>query len=461
MDPAAFPKVAQYLSYSWNKEALARFDINVVRGCTVDGAVKEAFGSNPQMLNLIVPGRVTASTPCGNEAGFATTYGSGYRMQTLIGTLRSWSDSDQIHKLDGTPYADPTWGHFYLNMCSSGDDEKTAEWSARVKAHWALQNVGGSFAAKPWVHGVLTDNDLFWDMFNRNNSKGLQGSGQAWDDGLVRNHKRLREALGPQLLLGGNGAHWTASGIHDRVYLGSIPDGDSLYTDIGMYEEGANKVHWPEAWDHFMGVMPRWLDKKALDGRQRYGIFVVYGDRMGHTFGDRDQRLALAMSVLGGWHLWIMTTSSWSDTLIPGFAPAIPEMGFTSSHPHGWLGKPKTAALRAGLGLWKREFDGGIVYANSTPNPWVVDGKTVPAGDALFIKGAIPMPTPTPKDLITKSITEGRLNQFYYLRWQRDNPVESAKVLAYLDGGVRPTDLEVPTHYGKAFLYAEDARRSL
>ena len=64
-------------------------------------------------------------------------------------------------------------------------------------------------------------------------------------------------------------------------------------------------------------------------------------------------------------------------------------------------------------------------------------------------------------DDITISLTEHRLNKFYYERWQRDNKVEAPKVIAYLDGGSRPSDAEVETHYGKGLLFAEDARRKL
>ena len=62
-------------------------------------------------------------------------------------------------------------------------------------------------------------------------------------------------------------------------------------------------------------------------------------------------------------------------------------------------------------------------------------------------------------DDIQESIEEGQLNKFYYERWQRDNKVEAPKVIAYLEGGTRPTDGEVQTHYGRQFLKAEDARR--
>jgi hypothetical protein len=71
------------------------------------------------------------------------------------------------------------------------------------------------------------------------------------------------------------------------------------------------------------------------------------------------------------------------------------------------------------------------------------------------------------RDDITRSLAEHRLNQHYFVLWQRHNAGdppgtgEAPQVLAYLDGGARPPDAEVQTHYGKGLLYAEDARRTL
>jgi hypothetical protein len=64
-------------------------------------------------------------------------------------------------------------------------------------------------------------------------------------------------------------------------------------------------------------------------------------------------------------------------------------------------------------------------------------------------------------ELIAQSLAHHRLNKFYFERWQRDNRVEAPKVIAYLDGGGRPTDSAVTTHYGRALVLAEDARRKL
>lgn len=470
-DPADFPKMAQYLAFSWDVEALAKFDLNVVRGCTADGAVKDSYAATPRQVNLIMPGRVTPTNPCSNELGFSATYGNGYWAHTAplaspypgIGTIRPASEADKARRPDGSIFLQPVHNHLVLNMHSSGDDEKTAEWAARLKAHWALENVGGSFAAKPWLHGVFTDNHLYWHAYDSH----LGGVGATWDDGLVRNGFKLRELLGQDVVLGGNGAMYPCVGIHDEQYFGTIPNGSCASANAAMYEEGANKIYWDLAWDHFAERLPQWIAKKSLDGRDRFGIFAVYGNVVatgrGRPITDADKRLALAMATIGGWHLWITQDSSWSTTIVPGGPNSIPEMGQSSQFPRGWLGQPTALPSRVGFGRWKRIFTGGTVYANTTTSPWTVDGLTVLPDDALFSKVTVPPPPPGPtaKDLVTASIAEHRLNRFYYVRWQNDNPVESAKVIAYLDGGPRPMNADVPTHYGKGLVFAEDARRKL
>lgn len=68
----------------------------------------------------------------------------------------------------------------------------------------------------------------------------------------------------------------------------------------------------------------------------------------------------------------------------------------------------------------------------------------------------------TALDDITRSLTEHRLNRFYYERFQRDNPNLAPAVIAYLDGGARPSDAFLgANHYALGLVLAEDARRKL
>jgi hypothetical protein len=62
--------------------------------------------------------------------------------------------------------------------------------------------------------------------------------------------------------------------------------------------------------------------------------------------------------------------------------------------------------------------------------------------------------------LLAESIAEHRLNRWYYNAFQRDNPGLAPKVLVYLDGGERPTEVELgENHYARGLVLTEDARR--
>jgi hypothetical protein len=62
-------------------------------------------------------------------------------------------------------------------------------------------------------------------------------------------------------------------------------------------------------------------------------------------------------------------------------------MGDNATYPRGWLGQPTTGPTKIASGQWKRTFTGGVVYANATDATWNVDGVSVPARNALFVKG--------------------------------------------------------------------------
>lgn len=68
----------------------------------------------------------------------------------------------------------------------------------------------------------------------------------------------------------------------------------------------------------------------------------------------------------------------------------------------------------------------------------------------------------TALNLITDSLEEHRLNEWYFQRFQKDNPVLAPLVIGYLDGGPRPTAEQLgANHYALGLVLAEDARRLL
>jgi len=69
---------------------------------------------------------------------------------------------------------------------------------------------------------------------------------------------------------------------------------------------------------------------------------------------------------------------------------------------------------------------------------------------------------PTPVELLAQSLAKFRTAtrvKSTSAGYRKDNPTEYNKVIAYLDGGARPTG--VTTDMGMALLLEEDARRAL
>jgi hypothetical protein len=397
-DPASFPKMSTYLSFNFDPTLLSRFALNVVRGC-YPIAADRSFALNPHQVNLIVPGTsvATGTAPgpgCGSEPGFGVTYGSGYAKTTStiaspypgVGTIRPFQSSDYAHYTDGA-----VAGPNMLNLFSSGSSNTTAEWAARLRGHWFLSDLGGSMSKHPGIHGVYGDNFSWWQpYFPYTVSAGgahLNGTGVAWDDGIVRNQQTLRSIIGTDALLGGNGAGWTCSGY--SPYSGDIPGGNCI-ADVANWENAGGQIKSASGWDKWVPILDGWIKAGQAAGRAKYGMITLFGTcgwmNMGHQLTSVDLRLGLAMATIGGVDLWAVAQCAWSTTVVPGGQYSIPEMGYNQTYPQGWLGQPTADPQRVTLGQWKRTFTGGTVYANTTGSSWTVDGVTVPAADAVFVK---------------------------------------------------------------------------
>jgi hypothetical protein len=400
-DPAAFPKLASHLAFNFGDgSSNSHFALNVIRGCN-PAVADRSIALNPHQVNFIVPGAEgsAASNSCGAEDGFAVTYGNGYWQDSSairspyagIGTIRPFDDPEDIarYKDGARAFSDDDW---VLDMFSSGFADSTAEWAARLKAHWTLANLGGSLAKHPGVQGVWGDNFLWWnphfDNARSRDGSPLEGDATQWDDGLVRNHQKLRELLGPAFLLGGNGAGWACSGY--TRYYGSIRDGGCTAADAAMWEDAGQYIYDAAGWDRYIPYFTGWIEAGTSGGRQKYGIMAEYGTcgfgNLGHPLTPSDLRLGLAMATIGGIDLWAVHDCDWGTTVVPGGQFSIPEMGDSTTYPRGWLGQPTSDASRVDLGKWRRSFTGGRVYANVTEATWNVDGISVPPQDALFAK---------------------------------------------------------------------------
>jgi hypothetical protein len=394
--------MASHLAFNFSSgRTLARFALNVVRGCN-PAAADQSFALNPKQVNFIVPGTsVSPPVPakCGNEDGFAVTYGNGYWTDSSaivspyagIGTIRPFKGEDVARYKDGArAFSEHA---LVLNMFSSGNDDATAEWAARLKAHWTLADLNGAQSKHPGVQGVWGDNFLWFNAETWQKSPGGSSfgelDGRAWDDGLVRNFHKLRALLGPNILLGGNGAPWACSG--EVNYAGDIPNGDCSTADAGMWESTSTDIYSADGWDARIPQFDNWIKAGASQGRAKYGVMVEYGTggtgNLGRPLTATDERLGLAMATIGGIHLWAVHDADWGTTVVPGGQFSIPAMGDNATYPRGWLGQPTSDPIRVARGKWKRSFGGGRVYANLTDATWSADGVSIPARDALFARG--------------------------------------------------------------------------
>jgi hypothetical protein len=405
-DTIAFPRLAQYLSFSFDPRSASHFQLNGFRGCNPHAA-DQSFALNPQQVNFIVPGMsvspdgIAPGPGCGAEAGFAVTYGSGYNAIASpivspypgIGSIRAVNMAacplgNYACFADNTRITSPD----VLNMASID----TAEWAASVRAHFYRKDL--STGSHPGVHGIWGDNFAWWGPYfkSRRSAGGSAplGPAQAWDDGSIANVSELHSLL-PDALLGANGAG-LACGF-GNVYVGSVPGKDCTGAgDTTLWEGygGYHYVHDPASFDSAIAQFQRWLSTPADDGHPKRGLLNVFGisgqNALGHVLTPQDQRLELAYACIGGLYAWIVNGDGWGTTAIPGTPAgsnfAIPEMGDSAAYPRGWLGLPTGAAVKVASGEWKRTFSGGTVYANATARAWSVDGYTVPAQDGLFVK---------------------------------------------------------------------------
>jgi hypothetical protein len=402
-DPADFPKMASHLAFNFGDGSTnSRFALNVVRGCNPSVAEK-SYALNPKQVNFIVVGMTRPPSPaCGAEWGFAVTYGTGFQHHDRalvspypgVGTIRPFDEApcrDVACYEDGTPmYTDTAW---VLNMASSGERDSTAEWAARLRAHWYLTNVGGYPSEHRGVHGIWGDNFTWYSpYFKEHRSSGgaePAASGEEWDDGAVRHQKQLRELLGPDVVLGANGLGSTCS--FGSTYEGSVEGVECTLGDATMWEGYGGPLYLEEAerFDDAIEQFRRWMDAR-FERRAKYGIIAQYGtcgtNNHGHPLTAKDKRMGLALATIGGVALWAVQDCNWSTTVVPGGQYSIPEMGENAMYPRGWLGQPTDPPSKAASGQWKRTFTGGIVYANATAATWKVDGVSVSAHDAVFVR---------------------------------------------------------------------------
>ena len=191
------------------------------------------------------------------------------------------------------------------------------------------------------------------------------------------------------MLLGANG-RGSACGF-GNVYEGSVSGADCTAGDVTAWEGYGSPFYMydPANFDSAIPQFGRWMNARP-GGRAKYGFIAEYGtcgiNNLGHPLTAKDERMGLALATIGGVDLWAVHDCDWGTTVVPGGQFSIPEMGDNATYPRGWLGQPTSDPTRIASGQWKRTFTGGAVYANATGATWNVDGVSVPARNALFVK---------------------------------------------------------------------------
>lgn len=442
IDPAAadpapgYPKTAAYLPIRYQPgdgARLARYDLAITRGVTGEDAyAADAYARNPRIVNLIVP-YISQKPTTYAGTGFSAIDG-GYSMITapltddpVVGTVRAFSGNDLLKNLDGTihRYGDGAY-------CSAGSDAQgtvtllarhlgdTAVWSARARAYFARK---GGLGTKPYIFGIFGDNDLWSNADYAFGSQPAAGctaaqvqsavyyaspgsatAKAAWDDGVVRHYDELRRIL-PGKLYGGNGSEAVAA--DPSLYKGTIAGGQMRGGNVSIIEAFTGRI---KAWgtqsaadrtDGFIRQSSRFLDLKLQDGKQRYLILNPGNIQTASAdLGPAEGRLTLAVATVIGAHYWPYRGPL--GTFTNTFDYTAPELGshFDPTSPYGgrgWLGQPTGAAVRVAAGVWKRAFQYGSVILNSSTATVTVDGRSVPPGDAVFVRGgSAPAPEPAP-----------------------------------------------------------------
>ena len=367
---AGFPKIAAYRpGCSTSGAQAAQFDWFVTDG-RCPAAIDGGYRANRSLLGMIQPsGR--------GEDLFAATYG-GYSQMTSpvhdprLGTIRAFRPTDWLQDASGGVHE---YGTVEVLDWTSLD---TAIWSADVMAYWAKRN--GALAKRhPGIAGVWGDNDLWGDQtYAFTGTKAESPSLRAtWDTNVVLHHQRLAKDL-PGMIIGGNDV---ASYADDPgAYRGKQARGWLLpgLSSAGM-RECADRyfgLYDPHGVDIIIRSAQRYLAGKAVDRKQRYLMLNNCG-----ASSIQINEYSLAVATIAGMYYWPYIDGDWATTL--SIAPSIPDVARNGKR--HWLGAPTGAPQQLASGFWKRTFQHGVVYVNSSGTSRAADGHTIDNQTGLFL----------------------------------------------------------------------------
>jgi hypothetical protein len=405
----AYPRTYHIFGSDRDLGALARYDM-VVGYAFWD--VRALRKRNPSGIFLLSPG--LRPNNARDYGGLAVTYGAvnrwkgghdGIRGGPKLGSIRPFDPYwDELYNADGSRAAvNDVWRHEGWNLA----DPKRRGTPALVAKVFAHTSKLDGLYRRGW-DGVHSDNWIYRIGVNwfYGDSLDTDRDGQVddydvlrrnWASGLTRVGFLLREYL-PGKIVGGNG-NWNVgpgAGTDFRGYLSARDDhlNSANYTLLEGLELYASRP------DEVIGTAREWLGHKDPRGQPRY--FAIL-HRLAGARDFRSMRWGLSLSTIAGAFYEAYAASQgdlfWYDEYDGGEA-------VRQRH---WLGKPISAPLKLPSGVWRRDFQNGIVLNNSTSSaqtvplespfehlagvqdPSVNDGTvvteaTIPSRDGLFLR---------------------------------------------------------------------------
>lgn len=377
--------------------------------------------ANPDAIYLVNPQLDPFNPDWRQRKGVAVTYGamntfSGATdavtdgLAARLGTIPAWDTYwDTLHRPDGSvALINSTWRHPGWNLTRPETAEKVAKIEAYAAKLSRLYRAGwDGIWSDNWIYRIgaswFYGTDLDTDRDGVRDDIGVVS--RRWWDGLTLVGHRLRSYL-PGKTVGGNGAHNIAG-----LVGGSDASGPYKATNVTMNEVLQLYTTRP---DTVVQEVQSYLGFPDPYGMPRR--FLLMHKLPGGQTDYRSMRWGFSLATIAGAYYEPYATSHEDVFIYDEFT------GGSTVGKRGWLGAPVSPPTKLGNGVWRRDFENGIVLNNSTSAPQtVVLGRpyrrlsgtqapevnngatvtsvTIPAGDGLFLldsaSGAVAAPTST------------------------------------------------------------------
>jgi hypothetical protein len=378
IDTVGFPRTYHIYGSEGAPGSLARYDMVVGYAYWNIRALR---ARNPKGIFLLSPGLHPRRVS--DYVGLSVTYGGLFawrggtdrlRGGPPLGPIRPFDPYwDYLHNADGSvALVNSVWRHPGWNLARAGVPDLVAAVFAYASKLGGLYTKGWDgvhsdnwiyVIGAPWFYGDQLDADRDgrvddYDLLHRN-----------WVAGLTRVGYLLRSYL-PGKVLGGNG-NWNVlpgrPGETDwRTYM-ARPD-DYLRSSNYTLLEGLEL--YSDRTDGVVRSAQEWLQYK--DPRRQTRYFAILHKLPGGPTDYASLRWGDSLATIAGAYYEAYVDSHedrlWYDEYDGG-------VGVRRRH---WLGAPLSPPGKLGNGVWRRDFQYGVVLNNSTSS-----AQTVPLGGAF------------------------------------------------------------------------------